>query len=1320
LPPGYESVDAPDPGPLAGSGLGWSRRLFGPFGRAEGAPRFDPLSAHDWMTPLSWAAAGSLPPSAASPQGWTAWRTELNAAVPVTLKFVHGDSMRLLGTIVFLLVAAAGCWKATERPALLVLALGGFGAAAMMAPNAYAPIASGGVLGALFCLAWRWMRTPRVPPVGETTTVKLPVAKPAPGSTISKAVQLGLLGLAVLPALLLGHVARGETPPGPGDMPAEKRLAAPPLYRVLTPIDENKAPTGGKVYVSEPLYQELYHRAAAAENVPGWLIQAATYRGILAADTASGRLTVDTLRAQYDLQVFGRATRVRIPLRSEGANLLPNGVSLDGRTIEPQWEANGAALTFDVAEPGEYRLEILLRPTIRGTVGPAGFDLSVPRVAKSRLELTLPQSAPPVEVPSACGAVGVEKDPPRLLADLGPAERLTVRWQEGATSAVGPSLDAEQLVWLKVQPGSLVVTTKFKLHVGEGQIQQVQLAVDPRLRLLPLPGDDPPTVQAGPESEQARLIAFRWSHPISEPVTLEATFLLNGATGVGNFRLPRIELVEARPGKRWMAISVDPALEREKPSRESLEVVAVSDFLKVWGAAEAKPQAAYRLPAGETDWTLSVRPHSPRSTSDQTLTLSYDEDHVDLLFEAQMTTTSGYLFQHVVTVPAGLKIEEVSLLEGDIERAGRWSQEADGRVTVFLTDAASGPQRLMLRGRLPLQMGKAAPLPHVRVGQCQLHSATIRLFRRRGVLLTIQGSRQPIVGELPGDRAKSDAECFVEAFPWDGSAMLPVTVTVAPNRPKVRVQEVVTTQWNGRSWMARLDGRLSIHGGVVDQIEIRAPQPWNGPYQASLPGQLQTRQSPGPVRRLVFRPQVPLSGDLLLSITGPLELARGERPSVPDIHVLEIDRPERWFVLPSRAQGQTLRWQTRGLTPTAWPAKLMPSVDPGATCYHVSGKPVQAVLEPADMPRRSGVVRLADVTMAWQADGSCSGAAVFDLEPAGAGECLLNLPKGDDLVQVSVEGLPVLPRAVAPQSWRLPLASRQLPERLEVLFRGRLSAMDQTNRRNFEAPTLGDLPVRQTLWTIIGQPWQAISEPEGVPTISAWKQELLRLKSAAAAFESACNTQSDDPEETFRCYQLWNQRLRTGRTAVERELTAAGAGPEIASGQREADAIERQRGELVKRVEAAGAFARPVAVPMTQNPGEIFRLACATGSASASATGSASASATGSASASATQPVLRCAMEGGANSLLLDAGPPEGRGYFYRLTAAAVLALLACLAVVGVIPRTLAALPWRWPYATGMALGLAWWLWLSPSVLGLGIVLGCVLAAGRARMIAKK
>ena len=89
---------------------------------------------------------------------------------------------------------------------------------------------------------------------------------------------------------------------------------------------------------------------------------------------------------------------------------------------------------------------------------------------------------------------------------------------------------------------------------------------------------------------------------------------------------------------------------------------------------------------------------------------------------------------------------------------------------------------------------------------------------------------------------------------------------------------------------------------------------------------------------------------------------------------------------------------------------LVFSADARATCYKVSGKPVQAVLEPADMPRGSGVVRLADVTLIWCGDGTCCGGAVFDLEPGGAGECPLNLPKGYELIQVSVDGLAVAPR----------------------------------------------------------------------------------------------------------------------------------------------------------------------------------------------------------------------------------------------------------------------------------------------------------------------
>jgi len=43
----------------------------------------------------------------------------------------------------------------------------------------------------------------------------------------------------------------------------------------------------------------------------------------------------------------------------------------------------------------------------------------------------------------------------------------------------------------------------------------------------------------------------------------------------------------------------------------------------------------------------------------------------------------GYVFQYVLTAPKGLKLGRVSVLEGDLERAHRWSQGDDGTFTVF-------------------------------------------------------------------------------------------------------------------------------------------------------------------------------------------------------------------------------------------------------------------------------------------------------------------------------------------------------------------------------------------------------------------------------------------------------------------------------------------------------------------------------------------------------------------------------------------------------------------------------------------------------------
>ena len=82
---------------------------------------------------------------------------------------------------------------------------------------------------------------------------------------------------------------------------------------------------------------------------------------------------------------------------------IPDSATLDGRPIEVKWEADGAVLSFEVEEPGDYRLELGFRPAQRVLGALGGFEMSIPRLAQSRLELTLPAEIPGIEAASRAG-----------------------------------------------------------------------------------------------------------------------------------------------------------------------------------------------------------------------------------------------------------------------------------------------------------------------------------------------------------------------------------------------------------------------------------------------------------------------------------------------------------------------------------------------------------------------------------------------------------------------------------------------------------------------------------------------------------------------------------------------------------------------------------------------------------------------------------------------------------------------------------------------------------------------------------------------------
>lgn len=91
---------------------------------------------------------------------------------------------------------------------------------------------------------------------------------------------------------------------------------------------------------------------------------------------------------------------------------------------------------------------------------------------------------------------------------------------------------------------------------------------------------------------------------------------------------------------------------------------------------------------------------------------------------------------------------------------------------------------------------------------------------------------------------------------------------------------------------------------------------------------------------------------------------------------------------------------------------------------------------------------------------------------------------------------------------------------------------------------------------------------------------------------------------------------------------------------------------------------------------------------------------------------LRCITDGNATSLAVSVARRQ-RDDSQHWLAAAVLVALAIFAVAALRTGLADAAYSRWPQLAGVALGLAWWLLLWPSVLGLVIVAASLIASVR-------
>jgi hypothetical protein len=922
---------------------------------------------------------------------------------------------------------------------------------------------------------------------------------------------LSVVGL----ALIAGHASR------PGHAAEEAALP------VVVPLDTgDKATASPVVYVPQALWERLSERRHEAVNQQPWMIERADYVGRLSAPAATG--PPPALTATYQVRTAAPAPRVRLDFGSPVGPFRPLDALLDGRLIALTWDGAGRACTFEVPTAGVHALELQLRPTVRadttrgdtartdtGRADGASWQLEhpLPPVAAAYANLALPAAdAASAELLSAVGSVA--RSDRVLRGEIGPADRLVMRWSSSTGASQPTKAEVDELLWLRIKAGAVSLRAKWVFDVHRGQARQFHLAADRRLRLNgdfrdgdglkirhegePLPA---PRTLVGPQVFKVLL-----DSPRSGRFSVECEFTVEDTHGIGQLRYPQVKVVGVPIDRRRLAVSWDPDLKVEEIVPQGKTRASVGEFLAVWGDRDGQPSLVRDGGEVRAAWALAVRQRDLNRAVQQTLWVDFGPRRAEVRFQADVTSTAAPCFHHRVLLPADLVVERLTVSEGNQTREAAWTVAA-GAVNVFLGDKAAGAQRIELAGYVPIAASGAVAVPGIQLDEAVTTSAETRIYRQPTMRVSVdpgKASKKPPSATVPrsaaSEAASSNSTDGYASGRLVGAFLTPpgtaLRVKLQPNRPRARAPILITIlRKDADAWVAEATYDALV-SGELDALTWAAPAGLGSPVAVDPPGQLQ-RQAGGDRARWRYVPDTPLTGASRVTLSWRLPAAAAQRVDVPHIDVVTTAPVARLVALP-QALTAAEAWEAEGLVRGNSLDELLMSVRPkepkdkpaedrwarlrksleGYDLYRAAAPGAAASLRRLAAGQGRVWATEAAVQCRFTTDTAYHALARFNLMTEASASVNIRLPEGCHLVRCawaadaagpSSAGLELpLPASQAADDesvWQVNLGPQPMPRVLEVVIAGNLAA-PIADEAHLQSPMLVDVPVGETNWTV--------------------------------------------------------------------------------------------------------------------------------------------------------------------------------------------------------------------------------------------------------------
>lgn len=507
------------------------------------------------------------------------------------------------------------------------------------------------------------------------------------------------VGACLIVALLLGSVVQAQEAPKKEEKPSEwERLIYLPYKNFTAVLDQEKATVFLPYGQFLKLWRNARPEAMTTQTPVQSVITQATYTGKIENNLAR-------IEATLKIKVLDKPW-ARVPLKFGEAAVGKLTTENDQILLVGTGEG-----TYDLLLPtvGEHTVKLELITRVHSSTEGKSFDLEIPLVGISNLELTIPSPDQTVDVIPHLVSAPLESDAnsTKVSANVGSTNKITARWfpRVSKTPEMELLTSVTNQIHARVADGLVQTEAVLTYQVLRGELNQVVIAIPLGHRILDVTAPNLKGWKAANEANRQIItidllgggaktipVEIRTERPAAGDVLelggIEEDGKVEGIHAVGAVRESGI-IVAGHGPEIALAVEQQRGLIR-------IEAGEVPEGLR-------RPENLYFKFYNPTfRLGVSAKPVEPRVTVNHATILEFHDDELKLYANLDYTVERAGVFELKYAIPEGVKIDRV-----DCEQKQEFTVTPDGKIlTLTLTAKTLGNIKVAIVGHLSFPAGQ--------------------------------------------------------------------------------------------------------------------------------------------------------------------------------------------------------------------------------------------------------------------------------------------------------------------------------------------------------------------------------------------------------------------------------------------------------------------------------------------------------------------------------------------------------------------------------------------------------------------------------------